>query len=74
MIVRFKNKAADFKTTPKMSFWVTDLKETSIDVGVVVNGAVLVVAHNLDHLLMQLCSCSVMQARLPRRCGNVWEI
>lgn len=28
----------------------------------VVDGAVLVVAHNLDRLLMQLCSCSVMQA------------
>lgn len=57
-----------------MSFWVTDLKETSIDVGVVVDGAVLVVAHNLDHLLMQLCSCSVMQARRPRCRGKVWKI
>lgn len=54
-------------------FWVTDLKEPSIDVGVVVDGAVLVVAHNLDHVLMQLCSCSVMQARLPRCRGNVWK-
>lgn len=45
-----------------------------MDVGVVVDGAVLVVAHNLDLLLMQLCSCSVMQARLPRRRGNVRKI
>lgn len=53
--------------------WVTNLKEPSIDVGVVVDGAVLVVAHDLDHLLMQLCSCSVMQACLPRCRGNVWK-
>lgn len=44
---------------------VTELKETSIDVRVVVDGAVIVVAHNLYHLLMQLLFyCSVMQARL----------
>lgn len=49
-----------------------NLKEPSIDVGVV-EGAVLVVAHNLDRLLMQLCSCSVMQACLPRCRGNVWR-
>lgn len=48
-LVIFKNMAADFKN---VVFWVTDLKETSMDVGVVV--AVLVVAHNLDRLL---CNC-----------------
>lgn len=51
-------------------FRVTDLKETSIDVGVVADGAVLVVAHNLDHLLMQLLSCTEMQAHRPRCCGK----
>ena len=51
MIVRFKNRQQILKP-------LTDLKEPSMDVGVVVDGAVLVVAHNLDLLLMQLCSCS----------------
>lgn len=42
-------------------FNVTYLKETSVAVGVVVDGAaavVLVVAHNRDRLLMQPRSCS----------------
>lgn len=34
MIVRFKNRQQILKPLRKMSFWVTDLKETSIDVGV----------------------------------------
>lgn len=68
-LVIFKNMTADFKN---VVFWVTDLKETSIDVGVVVDGAVLVVAHNLDRLLMQLCSCAVMQA--PGKFGKLTEV
>lgn len=55
-------QAAGFKTK---FFRVTDLKETSINVGVVADGAVLVVAHNLDYLLMQLLPCAQMQAHPP---------